>query len=376
MKRWIPLLLAAALLLGAAGCTQQKGGTTVQEDQTAVEFVSGLGVGWNLGNSLDALGTGLTSETAWGNPKTTQQMILDVKAMGFDVLRVPVSWGLHCDGDGTVDPAWMARVKEVVDYGYNNGMTVILNSHHDCDYYDIGGCAESEETLAASVTKMKKLWEQIAETFRDYDTRLIFETLNEPRTIGSPNEWSGGLPSEQKVVDRLNREILETIRSSGGNNPRRFVMMPAYAATPNLNTLMAMELPEDDRIIVSVHAYSPYNFAMNAEGSAQFTDSDRRELDSFFENLNLLFVKKGIPVILGEFGATNKNNLEDRCAWAEYYVQGAGKFGIPCVVWDNNDASAAGAEMFGLYDRARGEWYFPELAKAYTDAARTPAAGD
>lgn len=360
-------MLVFALLLSFAACGKAESGAE------ATAFVKELKIGWNLGNTLDATGAGRNSETAWGNPKTTEEMILDVKAMGFTTIRIPVSWGSHCDSEGIVDEVWMARVHEVVDYAYKNGMYVILNSHHDTDYYDIGSSLDSDKIREFCLKRMKILWEQIAEEFKDYDEHLIFETLNEPRTVGSEKEWSGGTPEEREIIYTLNEEIVKTIRSTGGKNKTRYIMVPCYGATSDLSVLSEMRLPDDDRIIVSVHAYAPYNFAMNAEGSAEFTESDRRELDAFFSGLNDLFVRRGVPVVLGEFGVTNKDNPEDRLAWAEYYVKGAKAYGIPCIVWDNNQASGIGAEMFGLYNRREGTWYFPELAEAYVRAAEPEA---
>ncbi|MGN0636921.1 MAG: cellulase family glycosylhydrolase [Huintestinicola sp.] len=337
---------------------------------TSMDIVKDMGAGWNLGNSLDALGTGLNSETAWGNPKTTKDMIDDICKAGFKTIRIPVSWGKHCDSKGNVDKDWMKRVKEVVDYAYSNGVYVILNSHHDNSYYDIGGCVKSEETLNRSVKKMTTLWTQIANTFKDYDEHLIFETLNEPRTEGSAKEWSGGTAEEREVVYTLNEKIVAAIRKTGGNNAYRHIMVPAYAATSSTNILKQLELPDDDRIIVSVHAYNPYFFAMDANGSGTFTDNDKKELDKFFKELNSIFVSKGIPVVIGEFGATNKNNLEDRVAWAKYYVSGAGKYNIPCVLWDNNSGRRSGGECFGIYSREKKAFNYPEIVEAIVQAAK------
>ena len=338
--------------------------------KTSMDIVKEMGAGWILGNSLDALGTGLASETAWGNPKTTKKMIDDICGAGIRTIRIPVSWGKHCDAKGNVDKEWMKRVKEVVDYAYDNGVYVILNSHHDNTYYDIGGCVKSDDTLNNSVKKMNKLWTQIANEFKDYDEHLIFETLNEPRTEGSAKEWSGGTAEEREVVAKLNEEIVKTIRSTGGNNAYRQIMVPAYAATSSVNILKQMKVPDDDNIIVSVHAYSPYFFAMDANGSNKFTDSDKRELDRFFKDLNSIFVSKGTPVVIGEFGATNKKNLDDRVAWAEYYVKGAKQYNIPCVLWDNNSGRKSGGECFGVYSRDRLEFTYPEIIEAIVKAAK------
>ncbi|MGN1105494.1 MAG: cellulase family glycosylhydrolase, partial [Huintestinicola sp.] len=339
-------------------------------NMSSMDIVKDMGAGWNLGNSLDALGNGLSSETAWGNPKTTKAMIDDICEAGFKTVRIPVSWGRHCDAQGNVDKEWMKRVKEVVDYAYGNGVYVILNSHHDNSYYDIGGCTKSEETLNKSVKKMTTLWTQISNTFKNYDEHLIFETLNEPRTEGSAKEWSGGTAEEREVVYTLNEKIVSAIRATGGNNAYRHIMVPSYAATSSTYILKQMKLPDDDRLIVSVHAYNPYFFAMDANGSGTFTDNDKKELDKLFKELNSIFVSKGIPVVIGEFGATNKKNLDDRVAWADYHVKGAGKYNIPCVLWDNNSGKRSGGECFGIYSREKQEFFYPEIAEAIVKAAK------
>ena len=338
----------------------------------AQKFVSKIKVGWNLGNALDATGgSGLNTETSWGNPKTTQKMIKDIKAAGFNTLRIPTSWGIHSDANGNVDKEWMDRVQEVVDYAYKNNMYVILNSHHDNAYYQIGKMAESEDACNASIKKMSNVWKQISRRFKNYDHKLMFETLNEPRTEGSRNEWSGGTQPERDVLVKLNQAIVSTIRSTGGNNAYRFILVPAYAATSSTNILRQTEFPDDDRVIVSVHAYSPYNFAMNASGSSAFSDNDKKELDRFFSDLDSIFIQNGRAVIIGETGATNKNNDEDRKQWAVYFINGASKYHIPCVMWDNNSKSGSGAECFGLYNRNTGEMQFPDYVQTITDAGKT-----
>ena len=130
MKRYVCLLLVLVLLLSTTGCGAKASGAGSEE---AMEFVGQLKIGWNLGNSLDVPGSSLFAETAWGNPETTEEMILDIKEMGFNAVRIPVSWSSHCNAEGVVNPERMARVHEVVDYAYKNGMYVILNTHHDTD---------------------------------------------------------------------------------------------------------------------------------------------------------------------------------------------------------------------------------------------------
>ncbi len=342
-------------------------------EKTYEQMFSEMKVGWNLGNSLDATdGVGVESEISWGNPKTTEKMILDVKAKGFGTIRIPVSWGKHTDSNGIVDNAWLMRVKEVVNYAYDNDMYVILNTHHDNDYYDIKACLSDEKIRLANTNKMVTLWTQIGNEFKDYDEHLLFETLNEPRIIGSKKEWTGGTKEEREIVYDLNKAIVSAIRQTGGNNQYRYIMLPSYAATERTDILQEMKLPEDERIIVAVHAYTPYGFAMNANGIKTFGYFSKKKLDNLFSDLNDIFVSKGIPVIIGECGAVSKDNLKDRCAWAEYFVREAKRYNILCVVWDNNSPERKGNESFVLYDRQSGEWVYPEFAEAMVKAANEP----
>ena len=146
------------------------------------QIVENIKVGWNLGNSLDSHDTNSSdTETGWGNPKTTQQMIDTVKAAGFNAVRIPVTWGEHMAADGTIDAAWMSRVKEVVDYAYNDGLYVILNVHHDDELWLV----PTKDKLESDKATLTTIWKQICATFQDYDHRLIFEGMNETRVIGS-----------------------------------------------------------------------------------------------------------------------------------------------------------------------------------------------
>lgn len=364
-KKTICLILVLSMVFVIGGCSYLN---NVKMDEATTEAVSKMTIGWNLGNCLDAFeGEGLDTEISWGNPRATEKMISDIKNMGFDTVRIPVTWSKHIDKSNNIDKAWMARVKKVVDYAYNNDMYVILNSHHDNELYKIGECVNSEDVKAESIAAMKAIWMQIANTFKDYDNKLYFETLNEPRTIGSENEWQGGTPEEREIVYTLNAEIVSTIRSTGGNNKECFIIVPSYGATVDTSVLKQIKLPEDNRIIVSVHAYKPYDFSMNPDGNTDFTDEDKTELDLMFKDINRLFLKRGIPVIIGEFGVTNKNNIEDRCEWASYYTKLARSYGIPCIVWDNG-YNEIGEENFGLYDRQNGTWFSSDLARAYTNS--------
>ena len=360
-KRYLSFILSllmamtifVGLDLGDINAQALSGDTLKNADTEAI--LEDMGLGWNLGNSLDATGgSGLGSETSWSNPKTTQALIDKVKSLGFNTVRVPVSWGKHVSGSNyTIDSAWLARVKEVVDYCYKNDMYVILNIHHDtkssasasgAGYYPRSSAYSSSEKFVTSV------WSQVAEYFKDYDYHLIFETLNEPRLIGTSYEWwfsKWSVPSEVKdaidCINKLNQKAVDTIRTTGSNNRGRLIMCPGYDASIDGATVSGFKLPTDisgnkNRIAVSVHAYSPYNFAMNvgSGSTSTYTSSIKNELQDLFSTLKSTFRDKGIPVVIGEFGSTDKNNTAERVKWATDYTALAKKNNIPCVLWDNN----------------------------------------
>ena len=353
----LSLLMAMTIFigldLGDINAQALSGDTLKNADTEAI--LEDMGLGWNLGNSLDATGgSGLDTETSWSNPKTTQALIDKVKSLGFNTVRVPVSWGKHVSGDNyTIDSAWLARVKEVVDYCYKNDMYVILNIHHDtkssesasgAGYYPRSSAYSSSEKFVTSV------WSQMAEYFKDYDYHLIFETLNEPRLIGTGYEWwfsKWNIPSEVKdaidCINKLNQKAVDTIRDTGSNNRGRLIMCPGYDASIDGATVSGFKLPTDisgnkNRIALSVHAYSPYNFAMNvgSGSTSTYTSSIKNELQGLFSTLKSNFRDKGIPVVIGEFGSTDKNNTAERVKWATDYTALAKKNNIPCVLWDNN----------------------------------------
>ncbi len=342
---------------------QPSEGDTLQEmrDITAWELVQEMNTGWNLGNTLDANGSsGVEAETSWGNPVTTKEMIDAVKEAGFNVLRVPVSWGTHMDDDYNVEEEWMARVREVVDYGINNDMYVILNTHHEEWYFP------TEEDKEQDIEQLTALWTQIAEEFQNYDEHLIFEGLNEPRLRGTALEWTGGDEASRAIVNEYAKAFYETVRNSGGNNPNRHLMITGYAASSSRNCLEAIDLSEfDDKVIVSVHAYLPYSFALDTQGTDQFNaDTDGGVIDTLFNDLNDLFLSKNIPVIVGEYGCVNKYNPEERVECIEYYLNVAKEAGVPCIWWDNGAFFGTG-ENFGILDRSvMPTWKFPEVVDA------------
>lgn len=375
-------VLASLILLSASGCGNnensengevQNGGndggqssaaSTVNDeirDIPSTELVKEIKIGWSLGNTLDSTGgSGVDSETSWGNIVTTKEMMTAVKDAGFNIVRIPTTWGIHMDENNIVDEAWMDRVQEVVDYAYSQDMFVILNIHHE-EWHD-----PYYETEAESTEKLKALWTQIGTRFAGYDEKLIFEGLNEPRKRNTSLEWNGGDDEGHEVVNNFNAAFVETIRGLGGNNAKRHLMIPGYAASSTASALKAIKIPEgDDKIIVSVHAYIPYAFALSDDLTARsFSPDDTSANDIIYlmDSLKTNFIDKGTPVIIGEFGARNKANEEIRGEWATFYISQAKAIGVPCLWWDNGAFTGTG-ENFGILNRSSCTWEYPSVVE-------------
>lgn len=340
-------------------------------DIPSTELVKEMKVGWNLGNTLDSTitnpkGTELPSdwETAWGQPVTTKAMIDSVAAQGFNVLRVPITWeGKFGEGpDYTIDPDWLARVNEIVDYGIDDDMFVIINVHHE-EWH-----MPTYENEAAAQEILTALWAQIADHFKNYNEKLIFEGLNEPRLKGTPMEWNGGNDEARDVINHWNAAFVETVRNSGGNNKLRHLMVTPYAASSMDKVLNDFAVPDDDKVIVSIHAYLPYTFALadNAQATTEWSadnPADTNDIDMLMANLKDRYLDKGRAVIIGEMGTRNRMNTEARAQCARYYSEAAHNAGIPICWWDNN-AFVGGGENFGLFDRKTFEWRYPDIISA------------
>lgn len=246
-------------------------------------------------------------------------------------------------------------------------MYVILNIHHETWHYP------TEDNYEAASDRLKKVWTQIGNYFKDYDEHLIFEGLNEPRVIGTSEEWNGGSDATREVVNKLDADFVSTIRSLDGNNKLRHLMIPGYAASSSEVALKALKIPEnDDKLIVSVHAYIPYNFALSDNKRSNkwvaCKEGFTNDIDNLADMLKTLFTDKGQAVIIGEFGARSKDNDKYRAEWAKYYVTKMKTVGVPCVWWDNGAFLGSG-ELFGLFDRRNLEWRYPLVKDALISAS-------
>lgn len=349
LKRIISALLTAAMCVTFMP-TAASAETKSLSSMTASEFVQNITVGWNLGNTLDASdGEGLNTETSWGNPKASKKLITTVKKAGFDTVRIPVTWGNHIDSNGKIDSKWLDRVQTVVDYAYDSGMYVILDSHHDKSWLTL-----SEKSYKSVSKKFCYVWKQIAVRFKNYDEHLIFDAMNEPNTEGSEYQWTGGTDAERKVLNKLYADFVKTIRACGGKNSTRFLMIAPYGASAVYESMKALKIPDDDKIIVSVHAYSPYSISLETDlRLKKFTQYGKDSIDEVFSDINKAYISKGIPVIMGEFGFLDKGNETECVKAAQYYLKKANSYGIPCCWWDNGKTTTEGdADGFALFDRS------------------------
>ncbi|MBU3114096.1 glycoside hydrolase family 5 protein [Clostridium lacusfryxellense] len=328
-----------------------------------IRFVKNMNVGWNLGNSLDADGKKIKNgdpeiyEVSWGNPVTTKVIIDEIKDGGFNTVRIPVTWYHHMDEKGVIDQKWMNRVQEVVDYVIENDMYAIVDIHHDKWFVPSYDNQENAKKMLSST------WSQIAERFANYDDHLIFEAMNEPRLIGTEFEWNAGNKEVREVVNNLNETFVETIRSGSNENKKRYLMVAPYCNSSDIEALDDFVLPKDERIILSIHEYIPYEFTMKEDVEkiwSKDNSDDTKEIDNTFNNLYNKFISKGIPVIISEFGAANKNNLKERLEWAKYYVTAAREKNIMCIWWDDGSNEEKKGK-YELFDRYNLKWEYPEI---------------
>ena len=373
VKRFVIISAAAACIFSSLHIAPLDNFTVAADKtMTAFEITENMKIGWNLGNTLDATikakdGTyphcGTETEEAWGCPKANQTLFDALKAKGFNTVRIPTTWFQHLDSNDNIDQEWLARVKEVVDYGIKNDMYIILNVHHE-EWINRTDLVDAYDEIKP---RLLKIWSQVAEEFKDYDQHLIFECMNEPRAVKTDWEWwwSEAVP-ECDVINKLEHDFVDLIRNTDGPYAKtRLLMLPGYCASAEQTFLKAIDLPDDDYLAVSIHAYTPYDFTMNTKVAdhSVFTGAYAQNLSDTLQGMRDLFLDKDIPVVIGEMGTSNFGNTEARVEWTNLYFTTAKKYGIPCCLWDNNTVSNPQdpGECHGYIDRNSGQWHDASL---------------
>ncbi len=354
----------------------------------ASQMTSEMGAGWNLGGQLDAYTNGTPNETYDGNPVVTQALMQKVKSLGFKTIRIPVTYmsKIGPAPNYTIDSAYLARVKQVVDYAYNEGLFVIINIHHD-------GANSSNPTYTSSNwllpnlsdqtavrAKFQAVWQQIANTFVNYNEHLIFESMNEV----FDGVYSGNQPNltVYSNINTLNQIFVDTVRQTGGNNAARWLLIPGWNTnidrTAGNNGYTGFALPTDNyrsssvpssekRIMISVHYYAPWDFCGDdtntqiTQWGASSTDPTRTStgeqedyVNSQLQSMYNKFVTEGYPVVIGEYGSIDKTasdptNTTYRIAFVKTLVTKAKQYGSVPVYWDNG---YTGDNGFGLLNRS------------------------
>ena len=351
-----------------------------QDFESAADAVKNMGVGWNLGNTLDANGNGvhqgLESETYWGQPQTKPELMKMMKEAGFGAIRVPVTWYNHMDSDGKVDDEWMARVKEVVDYVIDQGMYCIINVHHDTgddskNESIIHWIHASSNTYNNTKAKYEYLWQQIAEAFKDYDQHLLFEGYNE--MLDDLSSWcyasynaQGGYNAASatdsyNALNNYAKSFVNTVRASGGNNLKRNLVINTYAASNGGGTwnehliepLSKLVIPSDPggtgHIAIQVHAYPNLS-------------SGGTEILNMLNKLKEYFIDNGYPVILGEWATSNvdatvtdyDSNRTSYLNFVSYVVKKAQQYNAATFYWMGlSDGVYRSIPVFNQADLAR-----------------------
>ena len=333
-KKIFAVVMAAAVTLstlngfhGFSAPKTAKAASFVNLNQS--QITSAMGAGWNLGNQLEASLNGTPNETSWGNPTINANLIKAVKNAGFRSIRIPVSYlgKIGSNSSYTIDSSWLNRVQQVVDMCIANDLYVIINMHGD-GYHSVDGgwlfCDGSNQTAIRA--KYKACWKQIATRFQSYDQHLIFESMNEEfdGTYGTPNR------TYYENINQLNQIFVDTVRTSGGNNAKRWLMLPGWNTNVNYTVGdYGFRVPTDNnctaggkRIMISVHYYDPWGFCGeesttatqwgNKANNSSKVDSwgDESYLKSQFNSLYNKFCSQGYPVVIGEYGAIDKSAFD------------------------------------------------------------------
>ena len=345
-------LVAAALSLVVGGALPHAAlAAESATPSSPLSTVAAMQPGWNLGNTFDAIGA---DETAWGNPRVTQEFLKGLRAQGFKSIRIPVSWGQHESAapDYTIDPAFLARVKQVVDWALADGFYVLINAHHDSWQWVMNLPTQHDAVLA----QFGATWTQVAAALRIESRKLLFESINEPFFTGSSGDaQNAGLMSE------LNSTFRSAVRKSGGTNATRLLVLPTLQSSPDQTSVNHLvdtftEL-QDANLVATIHYYSFWPFSVNIAGFTTFDATTQKDLTDTFDRLHDAFVAKGIPVIIGEYGLlgfdvdTNTIEQGEKLKYFEYFGYYARNRQLITMLWDNGQH----------FNRTTLQWNDPSL---------------
>ena len=335
----------------------EKLSSTEDNPMTALEVSRLMGNGTNLGNTMEAYGRseiGLTAdvssyETIWGQPITTQDMITGMKKAGFDSLRVPIAWTNTMDfenGDYTINKAYLDRVEEIVNYALKADMYVIINDHWDGGWWGMFG-SESQDTRDKAMTLYTSMWSQVAERFKDYSYKVIFESANEElgnRLNDKDIARDSGTLSEDECYEMtnvINQKFVDLIRGTSGNNAQRFLLIAGYNTDIEKTIDDRYSMPTDtakDKLLVSVHYYTPWSYCGTSGMASWGTEGHYNTMNDLLESMTK-FTDQGYGVVFGEYavltksdGSIKNNTLE----FTKNFLDNCDAYGYVPMLWDTN----------------------------------------
>ncbi len=345
------------------------------EFEKAEVAASKMTLGWNAGNALDSYGAYISGtvtdwETAWGSAVITEDLIKELKNAGFQVIRIPVTWMDHMDEKGNVDEAWMDRVEEVVQYILNQDMYCIINVHHDAGAGEGAWLRADEDNIEEICIRFEYLWTQIATRFEKYDEKLLFGGYNE--VLDENNSWSASDAGAYRAVNILAQTFVDAVRATGGKNATRNLIITTYSADPTDSAVNALVLPTDvaeGHLMVEVHSYKPDSFTTSGSWihneTAVFDEDAKQEIGHIMSCLNTAFAEKGIPVVIGEFGAQSKDNDAERAEYAQYMMTLIKQYNMVGIWWDD-------CGSMKLIDRHTFQWTQTEILEALKAGTYNP----
>lgn len=365
LRRALCAITAAVLCAGiVSGCSSDKSdgkAGEMRENMSAMDYAKDMGIGLNLGNTMEAYSSSgcekasyewipkigdnspINYETCWGAVETTQEAIDGMKEAGFRTVRIPVFWGNMMENDGkyTINPDYMKRVREIVDYCIKDDLYVVVNIHHFDEFIIRRNSLEDCKKIFTT------LWTQIANEFKDYSDKLVFEGYNE-YLGGSQFDENGELkdlsPADgYEMTNTLNQVFVDAVRATGGNNAERLLIVSGYWTNIDNTTKDSFVMPKDsakDRLMVSVHYVDNMCYWINTIGGQDWLDYSKNQC----ELLKAAFTDKGIPVFVGECSAKYQS---DHMASDAMHTDSAECLGIMLnmitdygfvpVIWDVND---------------------------------------
>jgi endoglucanase len=296
--------------------------------------------GFNIGNTLENT---TTWETGWGNPPITKDYVEALAHLGFKTVRLPVAWDTYAD-DGRIGSDKFQRVGEVVDWITGAGMFCVLNIHWDGGWIDSGAKERFPSTYATfspeAEKKFRSYWQQIATFFAGKNEKLVFEGLNEETNFSN----EGSTEKAYATLTRVNQLFIDTVRKTGGNNPRRLLIVAGYSTDITKTCDSAYKLPRDiipGRLFISVHYYTPYQFCGLTEDAdwgkmmpTWGSVSDVRQLEKLFDMMNGFCAKNDIPAFIGELGVAASKDPASRLRWMSAVVNASLARKMVPVLWD------------------------------------------